>query len=338
MHTLSSTESLPESFSIRLSRKMAGLRFLTFSLLLHMILLLLTGGVVLFRVLSPAPDFEPRGNLFSEELGDQIMHLQDTVTAPTEDVHIAAPVNSLLDAIASTGAANFHLPSASTFHHIGPGDLMDKVVGLGKGLSGATNGKAGGSMMRFFNTMSQAQSVVMVMDVSSSMVSGGKSPKTYALLEKEVAKLIHGLPDRASFGIVVFSREARSFRNRLVRATNEDKEKAINWVRKMSPEVAGDLQAEEDERQFHHGTRADLGLEQAFALLPDVIFFASDGEPSGKTPPQILEQVTAAQKERAKPAVVNVVAYVADGGQSFMRDLATQNQGAFREITLADVK
>ena len=42
--------------------------------------------------------------------------------------------------------------------------------------------------------------------------------------------------------------------------------------------------------------------------------------------------------ERAKPAVVNVVAYVADGGQGFMRILATQNQGAFREITLADVK
>ena len=178
----------------------------------------------------------------------------------------------------------------------------------------------------------------MVMDVSSSMVSGGKSPKTYALLEKEVTKLIHGLPDRAFFGIVVFSREARPFRNRLVRATNEDKEKAINWVKKMSPEVANDPQAEEDERQFHHGTRADLGLEQAFAMIPDVIFFASDGEPSGKTPPQILEQVTAAQKERAKPAVVNVVAYVADGGQSFMRDLATRNQGAFREITLADVK
>jgi hypothetical protein len=136
----------------------------------------------------------------------------------------------------------------------------------------------------------------------------------------------------------VFSRDARSFRNRLVRATNEDKEKAINWVKKMSPETANDAQAEEDERQFHHGTRADLGLQQAFGLVPDVIFFASDGEPSGKTPPQILDQVTAAQKERTKPAVVNVVAYVADGGQSFMHDLATQNQGTFREISLADVK
>jgi ABC-type arginine transport system ATPase subunit len=288
--------------------------------------------------MAPAPDFEAiGGDLISTDLAAE--PTGDTFAAPTEEVHVTPPVvHAPIDAIASTGPANFQLSSINTFHNIGPGDLTDKIVGLGKGLSGTGNGKVGGTMMRFFNTMSQAQSVVMCMDVSSSMVGSPKSPKTYALLEKEVAKLIRGLPDNAYFGIVVFSREARGFHNRLVRASNEDKEKAVNWVKKMSPEVANDAKAEEDERQFHHGTRADLGLEQAFALQPDVIFFASDGEPSGKTPPEILAQVMAAQKERAKPSVVNVVAYVADGGQSFMRDLATQNQGAFREITLADVK
>jgi hypothetical protein len=30
--------------------------------------------------------------------------------------------------------------------------------------------------------------------------------------------------------------------------------------------------------------------------------------------------------------VINVVAYLADGGQKFMADLASQNQGSFKEI------
>lgn len=339
MHTLSASAALSESFTNRLARKIAAMRFLTFSLLLHMVLVLLTGGVVLFRVMTPAPDFEAiGGTLIAENLAAQ-QAPPETPTAPTQEVRVTQPtISAPIDAIVSTGASSFQINSEPVLRNLGTGDLAGKMVGMGKGLSGTGNGKIGGTMMRFFNTMSQAQSVVMVLDVSSSMVTGQKSPQTYAVLEKEVSKLIRGLPDNAYFGIVAFSRDARGFHNRLIRASSEDKVKAINWVKKMSPEVANDARTEEDERQFHHGTRADLGLEQAFALQPDVIFFASDGEPTGKAPPEILAQVVAAQKERAKPLVVNVVAYVADGGQSFMRDLATQNQGAFREITLADVK
>ena len=73
-------------------------------------------------------------------------------------------------------------------------------------------------------------------------------------------------------------------------------------------------------------------------MQPDVIFFISDGEPTGAKPPEILEQVQAAQKNLAKPAIVNTFAYLADGGQKFMAELAKQNLGTFREINPRDVK
>jgi hypothetical protein len=330
-----------ESFASRLHRRMTAARFLTISLLLHSILVLLAGGVVLFRVLEPAPDFAAAGG---EIIGEQ-SEVPPTDPAPkVEEMppQVQTPQTNAppIEVLTTTGASSLTLASATTaLRGFGSEGLAEKVGEMGKGLgAGQGPGRVGGTMMNFFNTKANAQSVVFVVDVSGSMLSSPKSVETYEVLEKEVAKVLRSLPATAKFGVVVFSREARPFREHLISATSNDKVKAINWLKKMSPAAARDPRTSEDEKQFHHGTRADLGLERAFAMQPDVIFFVSDGEPTGAKPPQILEKVQAAQNALPRPAVVNVVAYLADDGQAFMRDLAKQNQGTFREITLADVK
>src|SRR5205085_2307815 len=130
---------------------------------------------------TPPPDFEALGgSLVAEEVAAAQAPME-TPTPPTQEVEVKPTLSAPIDAIVSTGASTFQVPTMAA-PTILPGDLAGKLAGLGKGLSGSANGKVGGTMMKFFNTQAQAQSVVMVLDVSSSMVTGAKSPQTYALL------------------------------------------------------------------------------------------------------------------------------------------------------------
>jgi hypothetical protein len=47
---------------------------------------------------------------------------------------------------------------------------------------------------------------------------------------------------------------------------------------------------------------------------------------------EILTKIQAMQKALPRPIAISVVAYLADGGQKFMSDLAAQNRGAFKEV------
>jgi hypothetical protein len=186
-------------------------------------------------------------------------------------------------------------------------------------------------MVKFFGKETQVRAVVFVVDISGSMIGGQKSAKTYDELEDEVKRVIRGLDRQTLFGIVAFSGDAYLYRSSLVAATNDEKQRAINWLRKQSP-VGMDDANDEEEKKKHHGTRADKGLEAAFKLQADTIFFVSDGEPTGANPAQVLKMVDEFQKGRPKPAVINAVAYLADSGQKFMQDLAAKTAGTFREI------
>jgi hypothetical protein len=336
-----------ETFADRLHRRIAGARFFVFSLFVHMVIVVVGGSVVIYRASEEqTPDF-----VASSLGGDEYQLLPSNPTPPPEKAPevvlpntvtpaATAPSANLVDVITTSAQSNSSVMTAAKMSvNIGGGEIAAQLgAGKGGGMGDAMGRIGGGNMMTFFKQKVEGKSMVVVVDVSGSMLGGLKSEKTYEVLEDEVSTLIRSLPPTARFGVVAFSRDARAFRKGLVAASSDDKSKAISWLKKMSPTVINDSRTDEDEKQFHHGTRADLGLELAFAMQPDVIFFASDGEPTGKKPAQILEQVEGLQANRSKPAIVNVVAYLADSGQRFMRDLAEKNAGSFREITLADVK
>ncbi len=320
-----------------LYRAIAGARFATASFLLHVIIVILAGSVVLVESFSPTQDFVAgTGELLGE----------NEVSAPPEDeamqptIELSEPQVSSpgLDLVLTANTASFAMPASPQVVR-GIGNILDgKVAELGKGLSrGMGGGKPGGTAMSFFGTKAKASSVVFVVDVSGSMISGEKSVKTYGVLEKEIARVIRSLNAQSRFGIVVFSRDALRYKEELIRANNEEKERAMNWLRKLSPERGRDRNATEEEREFHHGTRADRGLDEAFAMKPDVIFFVSDGEPTGKRPTEILQQVIEAQKPLESPVIINAVAYLADSGLAFMKELAKQTRGEYREVNPKDL-
>ena len=96
---------------------------------------------------------------------------------------------------------------------------------------------------------------------------------------------------------------------------------------------------EAKEREKHRGTRADLALDKAFRMKPDTIFFVSDGQPTAiaespgsDTVEYIMGLVEKQQSQLPRRTVIHCVAYLASGGQRFMRDLAAKNEGEFREV------
>lgn len=222
-------------------------------------------------------------------------------------------------------------------------------MGFGSGMGSGVVVVVGGGGLNFFGFRGAVQSVVFVIDISGSMVSGEKDTDSYDRLELEVIKAINGLAPNAKMDVIVFSAEAHLFSQTMVTAGIPEKQRSINWLKSYSPCKALPRGVKSGTREIwmspggkrHMGTRSDIALEEAFKLNAGIIFFVSDGEPS--SPPNkagsktdvvkaILAQVAKAQSEAPKKVVINAIAYEADSGQEFMRKLAEGNGGEFKNI------
>ena len=246
--------------------------------------------------------------------------------------------------IMSTGLAKVALPDLPSLPSATDAvpNRMGGIGGVGNSFGGGGGGGGlgggGGSGINFFGMRSMVKSVVFVIDISGSMVVGKKNAATYGRLEKEMEKVIGSLPPMAKFGLVVFAQDAAAYRDGLTNAQAFEKRRALDWMKKQSPAETLDPKlkdkALDDARHKHMGTRADLGLERAFAMKPDTIFFVSDGEPTGSRPDEVMKSVEGFQKTLPRPATIHVIAYVPDDGEDFMRNLAKANGGEYRVVNL----
>jgi hypothetical protein len=227
-------------------------------------------------------------------------------------------------------------------------------------------GQGGGSGINFFGLRSRAKSVVLCVDVSDSMVMSGvqaplkpgeirtistkpvKGPQTYNVLEREVMRVVRTLDASMNFSVVCFAGDVAPYKTAMVPANDMEKERAIKFILEHNPGMNLVAERKAAERQaagfaatggttsvtkFNHGgTRAFAAMEFAFSMNPDMICLVSDGIPTDREANQFLAEVAERQKQLPRPAVINVVAYLADSGQKFMQELAARNQGSFKEI------
>ena len=243
-------------------------------------------------------------------------------------------------------------------------------TGSAFGATGApAGGGGGGSGINFFGLRTRAKSLVFLVDVSDSMVmplapalqpksapnapkQPPKGPQTYKSLENEIIRSIRSLDRGMTFSLVCFAGDVEPYKEALVPANDLEKERAIKWLQARNPGlniVAGRRDAERAAVGFdktkpggansvtkfnHAGTRSLAALKFAFAMNPDAICFVSDGAPTdgGYKGADIMPAVEALQKQLPRPSVINTVAFCPDGGLEFMKTLAAQNQGSFKEI------
>ena len=246
--------------------------------------------------------------------------------------------------IMSTGLAKVALPDLPSLPSATDAvpNRMGGIGGVGNSFGGGGGGGGlgggGGSGINFFGLRSMVQNVVFIVDVSNSMVTGAKNPRTYATLEKEVERVVKSLDPQARFGLICFSADAVAYKNTLSSAMGFEKQRAMEWMKKQSPVEALDPKlkdkAHEDALHRHMGTNAGEALKRAFAMKPDTIFFISDGEPTGSSGNDVIKEVAELQKTLPRPAKIHVISYVPDEGQDFMQGLARANGGEYRLVNL----
>lgn len=338
-------------------QKLLTRKFLVVSVLLHVVFFVAAGYFVVTKQTAGRKKFmAPAGGGEQAKAGAEhkvsLGRKQSTMSAPEQAKRVTT--NSALAKVALPEMPE--LPSATTEV------FANRAIGMGGagsafGATGTPGGGSGGggSGINFFGLRTRARNIVIVVDVSDSMVDGSskdgktkKSERTYAGLEREVNRLISSLENSMQFSVICFAGGLESYKPSLVAVSDAEKNRAIQFVRAHSPatKLMAAMRATEREAAgfkpagaaagnstFNHaGTRAGAALDMAFAMSPDAILFVSDGVPTDKLDKVLLEEIAAKQKSLPKPAIINVVAYLADSGQKFMEELAKQNQGSFREI------
>ena len=248
--------------------------------------------------------------------------------------------------IMSSGLAKVALPDLPSLPSATDAvpNRMGGVGGVGNSFGGGGGGGGlgggGGSGINFFGLRSMIQSVVFLVDVSNSMVTGAKNGRTYVTLEKEVEKVVKSLDPQAKFGLICFSAEAVPYKTSLSSAMGFEKSRAIDWMKKQSPIETLNTKLKDkeldDARHRHMGTNAGEALRKAFAMKPDTIFFISDGEPTGTSGDDVIKEVAQLQKTLPRPAKIHVISYVPDEGQAFMQGLARANGGEYRVVNLSE--
>ncbi len=175
-----------------------------------------------------------------------------------------------------------------------------------------------GKVPRFFGEEIKKSKVCFVIDVSGSMSeqsSGGKAK--LELVRDELIKTIQAMDKRYSFNVITYSTGVAKWRDGLQKATPENKQAAIDHVKRFSP----------------------MGMTNIYAAMkmaledPDVslIVLLSDGLPTvGVTDTNII--LNSVRKwNRYKRIQINTVG-MQGCDQTFMTNLATQNKGKFKMV------
>jgi len=155
-------------------------------------------------------------------------------------------------------------------------DQLASLAGAaGTGASGEAATGTLGTGLSFFGVSSDGQRILLLFDVSTSVVNkANRAGVPLAKIQEETASLISRLPIGARFGIIQFTRNYKPFRRDLVPATDQNRSAAQEWIQNEWIET-GMMSASSKVISNPQGL---VGvLECAAKMQPDTIFLISDG-------------------------------------------------------------
>lgn len=181
---------------------------------------------------------------------------------------------------------------------------------------------------RYYGFSVRSRRVTFVLDVSRSMGWNGRLERA----QKELVQVLAGLSARTKFDLITYSDFAQAWGGKLAPALPDTVKRATRFVERLEPV---------------NGTNIYDALRKAFSDEEvDTIFFLSDGTPTvGPVvdPEQILADVR--EMNRWRRVRIHTIALVLGdppGGfgvaedpaaaSSFMKRLASENDGDFREV------
>ncbi|MCB1232490.1 MAG: VWA domain-containing protein [Verrucomicrobiae bacterium] len=266
-----------------------------------------------------------------------------------------APKPVFNDKLVSTRPIDFALPELPEIDMqqmlpLDPSELISHQVNglvgsaaLGSGLgSGFSGGGGTGEGMSFFGIKAGGERIMLLFDVSASVVS--KAERAGIPLERiqeETIKLIESLPISAQFSLIQFTGNYMPFTDELVPATPSNKEAARKWVEDKWI-TSGGLTAS-TEGAVSNFTGVVGVLERTIQMGPEVIFLISDASfqwrpDGGNSYPdvpydEIKKVVDKLEKESMREVPINFIAFEPkDDDVKEWRRIIRKTGGEFREM------
>lgn len=342
--------SLPGAPSAQKSRlRRTVISVLLVSLAIHAVLGVGAGVWVIARYFTPPPAvFESR----------KVTALPPQIIDPrmaSAELEGAAPKPALDEKIASLRETDFALPDL-------PRVPVDQVVdfdpsavitdtasgfGFGQGGAGSGSGAAGGGgggesfSFQFFGIESQAKSVVVMFDISKSVLTKAeKSGVPITRIRDETMKLIDGFSINTKFNLVQFSRIYQPMAPGMQPPSDAGKAMAKNWLEKefrtdgMLPRYVRGA------RTPPPGTDSGIAfiLDGVLAMGPDVVFLISDGSfQSEQNPDQVpwknIEDVIDRHRSAGVATVIHFIGFeMKPGDKKELKKLVRMADGHLREV------
>ena len=264
------------------------------------------------------------------------------------------PKPTFTQKLISTKPSEFALPDLPQVNldqmlPLDPSELISDQVsslmgtsGMGNGMGNSLLGGGGsGTGMNFMGIQSEGSRILLVFDVSRSVVNKAETIGVpFSKVREETIKLIETLPLNARFGLIQFVRNYKPFREELVVATSGNKNAAKEWIEDQWSD-SGMMSASGAGVKSPSPNGIEAVLKFAFTLEPDVIFLISDASfqrsPDDKTVPH--EDIGKLIRElQDKSGVVggvtiNFIGFgMKDEDHATMRKIIRRNDGVLKEI------
>jgi len=191
-------------------------------------------------------------------------------------------------------------------------------AGLGNGQGFGAAGNAGatiaGTGMTFFGIQSNGQRILLLFDVSTSVVNkAAKAGVPLSKIKEETAALIGKLPITARFGIIQFTQNYKPFSDELLPATDANRAAALAWIEEEWVE-SGSMGRS---KKVTANPRGFAGvLERAAEMKPDVIYVITDASfqwkqdgPIETIPWKVLKAISEGPLQQAGGCKIHLVGF-----------------------------
>jgi hypothetical protein len=304
---------------------------------LHVGALVIFGSITVYKFIKPPePEFEPPPPLESIEP----QKLEYKVKSKDLQKNSARPRQQRISVKAisqiNTPDVDVALPEFSPEVAVGAGTGVGSGLGQGLGSGGLGFGQ---SAVNFFGLESTGERIIIVFDISTSVVNKVKA-EGYSItrIRDKTIEIIESLNPGTMFGIIQHSRNYDVFKDELVPALPENKEEAIQWM-KSEFETSGSSRP-----GWVRGTPNGIQsvIKAAFEMEPDLVFLLSDasyqrtGEVNrNENVPwnELQQEVKALQRELPRPASINFIGFgVHPDNAREMKGFIRLNDGEYREF------
>lgn len=221
-------------------------------------------------------------------------------------------------------------------------DAVSSMVGAaGMGSGGQGSGGLGGTGtgFSFFGIQSNAKRILLLFDVSTSVVNKANAAGIpLSKIREETLNTINALTPNSRFGMIQFTQNYKPFQTELVPATDQNKQTAKTWVEQEWVET-GTMGAQGN--KIVANPRGFMGvLERAVQMQPDVIFVISDASfqwkpdgPIGDIPWDQLRDLATGPLQGAQGCTIHFIGFEMkpdDRREASM--LARRTKGKLREL------